>query len=296
MSSSKPISPSTRTSTRTSNSDLIAFIKVGNDTFRVDLSHGIDLSIPMSFDATDPNLYGIPPSVKTAFEVEEMIGDTRRGGSCNADTLTLTPHCHGTHTESIGHILHERRGINRVAPLGMLPCTLISIHPESLLAAGESSRPSLSPSDFGITKRLLSQQLDGCVDEWLTAVLIRTMPNEPGKRAKKYIDNTTPFFSMEAISYLAERRVEHILVDLPSLDRLHDQGEMAAHRTWWHIEKGEHVAREGAHNLRTITELIFIPDELPDGQGLVSIQIPSFESDAAPSRPVFYPVLDGRVS
>lgn len=296
MSVSKVISPDSIPQTKASNSALMVIIKVGNDTFRVDLGHGIDLSIPMSFGETDPNLYGIPSSVKTTFEVEEMIGDTGRGGSCNVDTLTLTPHCHGTHTESIGHILHERRSINRVAPLGMLPCTIISIHPESLLAAGESSRPSLSPSDFGITKRLLSQELNGYAGEWLTAVLIRTMPNEPGKRAKKYIDNTTPFFSMEAISYLAERGVKHILVDLPSLDRLHDQGEMAAHRTWWHIEKGEHVAREGAHNLRTITELIFIPDEVPDGPGLVSIQIPSFESDAAPSRPVFYPALDLRAS
>ncbi|MDA1029260.1 MAG: cyclase family protein [Bacteroidetes bacterium] len=292
MSTSKLISPENTPLATASSSDLIASIKVGSDIFRVDLGRGIDLSIPMSFGEADPNLYGIPPSVKTTFEVEEMIGDTTRGGPCNVDTVTLTPHCHGTHTESIGHILNERRNINRVAPLGMLPCTIISIHSESLMAAAESSRPALSRDDIGITKRLLEQELDGCGDEWLTAVLIRTLPNEPGKLAKKYIDNTTPFFSTEAIAYLAERGVEHILVDLPSLDRLHDQGEMAAHRTWWHIEKGEHLTRDGAHNFRTITELIFIPNEVLDGPGLVSIQIPSFESDAAPSRPIFYPVLD----
>ncbi len=45
----------------------------------------------------------------------EFLGDTRSGGSCNAEVLTLTPHCNGTHTECIGHITDERITLAEVA-------------------------------------------------------------------------------------------------------------------------------------------------------------------------------------
>ena len=41
------------------------------------------------------------------YHSETVIGDTKQGGSCNFDTITLTPHCNGTHTECMGHITHE---------------------------------------------------------------------------------------------------------------------------------------------------------------------------------------------
>jgi hypothetical protein len=40
----------------------------------------------------------------------------------------------------------------------------------------------------------------------------------------------------------------------------------------------------------TITELAFIPDSLPDGAGLLQLQVPALSGDAVPSRPLFYPV------
>ena len=271
-----------------SGSGLLATIERGGQKVHIDLNRGIDLSIPMSFTDDDPNLYAISPASKTTFQIDGMVGDTRMGGSCNVDVISLTPHCHGTHTECVGHVTHERVSIRQIAPLGLLPCAVVSVTPESLLDAGETSRPSLSSGDVGITKQVLRRQLKNIQDEWLEAVVIRTLPNKIDKRRQAYFENGAPFFSIEAISYLMERGVRHLLVDLPSLDRLHDKGEMAAHRTWWNIEKGLHHVPDGPHLLRTITELIFVPDEVEDGCGLVSIQIPPFESDAAPSRPIYY--------
>ncbi len=267
----------------------------------IDLENGTDLSIPLDFSSEDPNLYGVPHAMKEAWESNGIIGDTRKGGSCNVDTLHLTPHCQGTHTECIGHLSNERIFIINVAPKGLLNAQLVTIQPEAMTAAGESSRPTLDPEHVGITKRVLSQSLSmpvhptshfhgtsGSGYPWAKALIIRTVPNDPEKTSATYSDNSAPFFSIEAIQYLIQLGIEHILVDLPSLDRLSDNGEMAAHRTWWDIEAGSHSSKKGPASRRTISELLFIPDSIPDGLGLLSIQIPPFRSDAAPSRPIYF--------
>jgi arylformamidase len=39
-----------------------------------------------------------------------------------------------------------------------------------------------------------------------------------------------------------------------------------------------------------VTELIYVPDEIPDGYYLLDLQMPPFMTDAAPSRPLLYQV------
>jgi hypothetical protein len=41
-----------------------------------------------------------------------------------------------------------------------------------------------------------------------------------------------------------------------------------------------------------VTELAWVPDSVPDGLYLLDLQVPAFASDAAPSRPVLYPVTE----
>src|SRR6185369_11692846 len=74
----------------------------------VDLSSPIDISIPLNFNGPQPNAYGAEPAWSQACESGDLVGDTRRGGSCNFEQYTLTPHCNGTHTECVGHITLER--------------------------------------------------------------------------------------------------------------------------------------------------------------------------------------------
>ena len=256
-----------------------------------DASAPVDLSIPLSFSDHDPNLYGVSAGSAKPFQGEDFTGDTRAGGPCNFDFLTLTPHCNGTHTECIGHITHERISLNRVLDSGLIPCTIISILPESLVRAGDSSRPSLGDDHIGISSRLLAAKLTNVDPAFLKAVIIRTLPNALGKQTRQYGVENWPFFSVEAIRHLLQLGVQHILTDLPSLDRLLDEGQMAAHRTWWEIEPGAHGGHPDSAIFRTITELIFVPETTPDGLGLLSIQTPAFESDAAPSRPLFFPII-----
>jgi arylformamidase len=60
---------------------------------------------------------------------------------------------------------------------------------------------------------------------------------------------------------------------------------LLAHKAFWQYPED---VRDGA----TITELIFVPDEIEDGLYLLNMQITSLELDASPSKPVIYQ-LDG---
>ena len=80
------------------------------------------------------------------------------------------------------------------------------------------------------------------------------------------------------------------MVDVPSIDRTHDQGRLSAHRLFFGLAPGEtglDAARRGA---ATVTELAFVPNELPDGPYLLELQVPELGGDALPSRPLLYPL------
>ena len=71
---------------------------IGSSQYSVDFSEKYDISIPLVFNGLQPNTYGVNIASSRAYEDEQFIGDTRRGGPCNFETYTLTPHCNGTHT------------------------------------------------------------------------------------------------------------------------------------------------------------------------------------------------------
>ena len=97
------------------------------------------------------------------------------------------------------------------------------------------------------------------------------------------------FFSIEAMEYIVSLGVEHLLVDTPSVDRLLDDGHLSTHNIFWET-KGKEF-NTNAKN-KTITEMIFVSENIQDGNYLLNLQIPAFVSDAAPSRPILYKVND----
>ena len=97
------------------------------------------------------------------------------------------------------------------------------------------------------------------------------------------------FFSIDAMEYIVSLRVEHLLVDTPSVDRLLDDGHLSAHNIFWET-KGKEFNPNTKY--KTITEMIFASESIKDGNYLLNLQIPAFVSDAAPSRPILYKVND----
>jgi kynurenine formamidase len=85
----------------------------------------------------------------------------------------------------------------------------------------------------------------------------------------------------DAAAWLAARGVQHLLVDMPSIDREEDQGKLLAHHAFWNYPTDPRMEA-------TITEMVFVADSIADGLYLLNLQVASFRNDAAPSRPVLY--------
>jgi hypothetical protein len=76
---------------------------------------------------------------------------------------------------------------------------------------------------------------------------------------------------------------------MPSIDRLDDEGKLTNHRLFWDVPRGStNVERPSA---KTVTELVYVPDAVPDGSYVLNLQVAAFTADAAPSGPVLYRVL-----
>ncbi len=266
---------------------MIARVAIDGREYAADLAHGRSIAIPLLFDGPQPNSYGVPPARSQAYEDGAFIGDTRRGGSCNFETVTLTPHCNGTHTECVGHITAERISVESMLTPALFPATLVSVSPVPAPRSGESYEPRKEEGDFLITAAALREALTG-ESAFHQAVIIRTLPNDAGKTARRYLETPAPYFSIEAMRYLRVLGVRHLLVDIPSLDRAFDEGRMTAHHIFWDMPAGSRALPAGAGRARSVTEMIYVSDEIPDGRCLVDLQIAPFAADAAPSRPVLF--------
>ena len=243
----------------------------GAHTYRADLSRGIDLSIPLAANGhPNPSAWYVEPAEMTPVKGDEFVGSVELGGSVNFRNITFNPHGHGTHTECLGHITPK---IHAVDPLfrnkrGHFPCAVLTVTPES--RAG----------DLIIDKQALDA-LEG--NPWPEALVVRSLPNDVSKRHRNWSNTNPPYFTVGFMLRLVEHGVKHILVDLPSVDREVDGGRLEAHHAFWGLPNHP---RPNC----TITELIYVPQNAPDGLYLLHLGVAPFENDASPSRPVLFPL------
>ena len=79
----------------------------------------------------------------------------------------------------------------------------------------------------------------------------------------------------DAAVYLKTKNIKHLLIDLPSVDKEQDGGELLAHNAFWNTE--------GKLRLdATITEFIYVSNKIDDGCYMLNLQIAPFENDANP--------------
>lgn len=261
-----------------------AIIDIGNNQYSVDFNKKYDISIPLIFNGAQPNTYGVDIASSKSYLDKQFIGDTRRGGPCNFETYTLTPHCNGTHTECIGHITTERINILESLNTEMIPASVISINPKH---SKENYIPKMNDDDLVITKQDIELELKDINYNFLDALIIRTLPNNDSKKSQDYLKESSCFFSLDAMQYLVKLGVNHLLVDIPSVDRLFDEGHLSAHNIFWET-KNKEFNPSAIH--KTITEMIFVDNRVKDGNYLLNLQIPAFVTDAAPSRPILYTI------
>jgi kynurenine formamidase len=262
-----------------------------------DLNASHDLSLPLAFNGQQPRFFSAPNASTTPYTIGDFSGSVAQGASCNCNTVSLTPHCNGTHTESIAHIVATDAPIRDIAPRELLTACLISITPRAASQVADALNPLAQSDDPVIDSRqlrdaLLSLDADTIDANTIDALIVRTLPNDSSKTTRNY-DNLVcpPYFTAAAMQVAVDFGIRHLLTDLPSLDRMRDDGLLAAHRTFWGLPLGSTDAKLARRPNATVTELCFVDNAVADGWYLLNLQVAPFMADAAPSRPIIYPLL-----
>ena len=218
-----------------------------------------------------------------------FVGDTRQGGSCNVAEYHIIPQCQGTHTECVGHITNQTITIHHLRHV-LIPSTLVTVIPSVLDDVSDGYFPDCYGSDLVITRGALESQLHKQEPDFFQGLIIRTSPNNISKKTRNYLHHLPPFLSLDAIAYITQLGVQHLLVDVPSVDRIIDGGHLHVHRHFWEVAPGVHDIAPEVASQKTITEMVFVPDHIHDGSYLMNLQFPPFVADVAPSRPLLYKI------
>lgn len=265
--------------------DLPVSCQFAGKTWTADLRQGTSLAIPLDFEHHQPNCFGAPPAHREPYRSGGFVGSTAAGGSCNVDRIQLIPHCNGTHIESIAHILHTPLPIAEIVPTGPVIAQLISLTAEPWRECGEIYSDFASVEDTVVTAR----QLKRLIQPEIEALIVRTLPNLPDKRQRNWSDPpAAPYLTRDAAQLLVQLGIEHLLLDLPSLDRSEDQGQLVAHHEFWQVPPLSRATGPRSRSGATITEMAFIPDHVPDGFYLLALQAAAWLTDAAPCNPIIY--------
>jgi len=244
-----------------------ALIHHARKQYQADLSVPLDISIPLNAEGENLNAFFAPPFEVAPVVTDSFTGAVEKGGAVNFQNVKINPHGNGTHTECVGHITAERFTINQCLKKFFFIAELISVFPQQLKNGDEI---------------ILTEQAEKLLaDKTPEALVIRTLPNDASKLQRNYSGNNPPYLHHEFAAFLVKIGVKHLLVDLPSVDREEDEGRLLFHKTFWQYP--DNIRKDA-----TITELIFVPDDVIDGTYLLNLQIASFELDASPSKPVLY--------
>ena len=255
---------------------MITHIQHQGQSYTIDLSQPLDISIVLH--AHGPRAWyadkmRIAPVINRYF-----TGSIALGGNVNFNDIHFNPHAHGTHTETVGHISRELVSIENGFDRYWWLAKLISIEPARAVANSEG----VMAGDSVITLQQIRQALGPHIPE---ALIIRTLPNRTEKLHANYSNTNFTFMQPVSAAWLAAQGVQHLLVDMPSIDREEDEGKLLAHHAFWSFPAQPRLKA-------TITEMIYADESIEDGTYMLNLQVASFRNDAAPSRPVLYRLMN----
>lgn len=249
---------------------MIATIFHRGKEYKTDFFNPIDISLPLHTGSDCVSAWYVKPMVIEPVQMGDWVGDVNQGAGVNFRNITFNPHGNGTHTECVGHISKEFVTINHCLKRFLFVAEVVTILPEQL-----------DNGDFVLNKKAFEIALNGAKPE---AIVIRTLGNGLAKTKMQYSNTNPPYITADAMQFLMDLGIDHLLIDLPSVDKEVDGGVLASHHIFWQYP----------HNTqfhKTITEFIYVPNEIYDGTYILNIQIASFENDASPSKPVLYKVI-----
>lgn len=243
-------------------------ITIDNKKYTIDLSKPLNISITLKASKNNANAWYIDEPKIEPVKIGDWVANVKEGASVNFNNIAFNPHAHGTHTECVGHITEDFYSINKCLKRFMFLAEVISVAPE------------LIGDDEVISKKQIQFLIKNKKAE---ALVIRTMPNTKDKKSRQYSNTNWPYLTEEAAAYIRDCGIQHLLIDLPSVDKEKDDGKLLAHKAFWNVNG----------NIRTeatITEFIYVSNKIKDGNYILNLQIAPFENDATPSKPILYKV------
>jgi len=246
-----------------------AIIEYNSRKIEVNISNPLDISIPIDMSKKNVNAWYVddPTIFPEEFEGEKI--KVSEGAVVNFNSIHFNPHSHITHTECVGHVTEEVHSVNKNLKYFIFLAEVVTVAPES------------KNGDFVISEKQLKTALK---NKKRDAIVIRTLPNLSDKKEMHYSNTNPPYLLEEAAIYLKEKGIKHLLIDLPSVDKEKDDGKLLSHNAFWNTSGKTRMDA-------TITEFIYVPNSIEDGEYLLNLMIAPFENDATPSKPVLYEII-----
>ncbi|WP_417786064.1 cyclase family protein [Tenacibaculum sp.] len=249
---------------------MIATIEYNSRKYKIDLSKPLDISIAIDTSKENVNAWYLDDPKIFPVSDGNWIGSVQEGADVNFNNIQFNPHSHITHTECVGHITEEVYSVNKELSKFFFLAEVVTIAPEQL-----------KNKDFVISKKQLQNVLG---NKKRDAIVIRTLPNLSDKKSMRYSNTNPTYLLEEAAVYLKEKGIEHLLIDLPSVDKEKDEGKLLAHNAFWNTQ-GE------IRMQATITEFIYVSNKIKDGTYFLNLMVAPFENDATPSKPTLYEII-----
>lgn len=249
---------------------MLATIHYKSKKLQIDLTQPIDISMPLRASKDNVNAWYVEAPKIAPVQENEWIASVKEGACINFNNILFNPHAHGTHTECVGHITEEVHSVNQNLNQFFFLAEVITVAPEKL------------KDDFVISKKQLQFAIG---NKKRDAIIIRTLPNTKEKVSRQYSNTNPPYLLEEGATYLKQKGVKHLLIDLPSVDKERDECQLLAHNAFWNTMGDLRLDA-------TITEFIYVPNVVKDGMYILNLQIAPFENDATPSKPILYKILE----
>jgi arylformamidase len=258
-------------------------------TFSFQTEKGKDISIPLN--PNGPRAWYVEPMRIEPVRTEQFLGSVAEGGAVNFRDVYFNPHGHGTHTENVGHIVDTDFPVVKSVGSSHYFAKLVTVELFMQDSAKDVSQDAMQDSAKDVSQDasqgdwvVNEQSLEG-FDLNVEALIIRTKPNDHSKCTRQYSGTNFPYLTTGAMQRIVDSGVQHLLVDLPSVDREEDGGALAAHHLFWNVPADPNFKK-------TITELVYVSNEIPDGNYLLNLQVSNFANDAAPSRPMLFDLTE----
>ncbi|MCI5054648.1 MAG: cyclase family protein [Flavobacteriales bacterium] len=245
---------------------MVGRIESESGPITFDLKNPEDISIPFGSNS-GPLAWYVEHSRIEPVQSEGFIGLVKEGGSVNFKDIKFNPHGNCTHTECVGHISPNEEILWHEYLGGFHLAQLVSL------------KPIEKNGDLILTNEGMGHLRPG-----IEAIVIRTLPNHSEKQQLNYSNTNPPYIDVSLMNSLNKHGIKHLLIDLPSVDREEDGGALAAHKAFWNYPKS---TKSG----KTITELIYVPDNVKDGLYVMQIQFLRLNNDASPSRPLLFSII-----